>query len=267
MARSAIERNNVTVMGGEARPILFAHGYGCDQAMWRFVAPAFEDAHKIVLFDLTGMGKSDLSAYGDARYATLDGHAQDILEICEALDLHDVTVVGHSVSAITAMLAAIRDPARIGRLVLVAPSPSFANDGAYTGGFELSDLEGLVAMMEENYLGWARQIAPTVAGQPATGAAASELTQSFCRTDPEIAQHFGRVTFLSDRRADVPKTPRPALILQCDDDALAPVAVGRWMHETMPDSTLEILRATGHCPHLTDPDQVVASIRHYLHAG
>lgn len=259
-------RNNVVVSGGTGRPMLFAHGFGCDQEMWRFVEPAFRNSHATVLYDLTGHGTSDLSAYDFDRYATLAGHARDIVDICDELDLEQVVVVGHSVSAITAVLAASIDPRRFGFLVLLAPSPCFMNDGDYHGGFSRDDLEGLIAFMDENYFGWAEQLAPTIAGQSAGGPAATDLTQSFCRTDPQIAQHFGRVTFLSDHRADMARVAVPSLIVQCDDDAIAPVDVGRWMHANMPGSVLEIVAATGHCPHMTVPEETIRVIRKFLDA-
>lgn len=264
MDSDILTRNNVTLTGEDTRPIMFAHGFGCDQSMWRAVAPEFERDHRVVLFDLTGAGQSDLSAYDDDRYGTLDGHARDILDIADALDLRDAILVGHSVSAITSVLAANMAPDRFSRLVLVAPSPCFMNLDDYRGGFEREDLEGLIAFMEENYLGWAEQLAPTIVGQTADGAEAGELTQSFCRTDPEIAKHFGRVTFLSDRRADMPHVQVPSLILQCDDDAIAPVSVGEWMHANMPGSTLVVLNAKGHCPHMTVPDKTAQTIRQFI---
>ncbi len=258
------ERNNVVLRGAGEAPMLLAHGFGCDQEMWRFVAPAFEATHKVVLYDLTGAGKSDLSAYDFEQYEDLQAHAGDILGICRELDLRGVTLVGHSVSAITSVLAANSDPTRFARLVLLAPSPCFLNDDGYRGGFSREDLEGLIAFMEENYLGWAEQLGPTIAGQPADGAASQELTGSFCRTDPKIAQHFGRVTFLSDKRADMAKLSVPALIVQCDDDAIAPVDVGRWMRDNMPTATLEVVSVSGHCPHMTAPDETVRVIRGFL---
>lgn len=264
MSGDFLTRNNVTQTGKGSRPILFAHGFGCDQTMWRSVAPEFERDHRVILYDLTGAGQSDLSAYDDDRYGTLDGHARDILDICETLDLNDAILVGHSVSAITSVLAANIAPGRISRLVLVAPSPCFVNDDGYQGGFAREDLEGLIAFMDENYLGWAEQLAPTIVGQSPDQAEAGELTQSFCRTDPDIARHFGRVTFLSDRRADMPLVQVPSLILQCDDDAIAPVSVGDWMHANMPQSTLVVLDAKGHCPHMTVPDKTAQAIRNYL---
>ncbi len=261
---SVYHRNNVKVTGGTGQTMLFAHGFGCDQEMWRFVAPAFEAGHKVVLFDLTGAGKSDLGAYDFDHYAQLDAHAEDILRICDELELRDVVLVGHSVSAITSVLAANARPDLFAKLVLLAPSPCFLEDNGYHGGFKREDLEGLVAFMDENYLGWSAQVAAIAAGQDIDGPASVELTRSFCRTDPAIAQHFGRVTFLSDRRADMQKLTRPALIVQCSDDTLAPTEVGRWLHDNIGPSTLEILEVTGHSPHLTAPAETIDAIRRFI---
>lgn len=261
---SIIQDNKISIFGPAQSPMLLSHGFGCDQTMWRGLTPHLTRDHQIILYDLTGMGRSDRRRYDFNRYSTLDAHAEDIIEILDELDLKNVTLVGHSVSAITAVLAANAAPERIARLILVSPSPCFLNDGDYSGGFERADLEGILELMDENYLGWAQQFGPVIEGTAGIDPDESELTRSFCQTDPQIARHFGRVTFLSDRRDDMSKCPRPALILQCKDDAIAPVGVGEWMHEAMPDSTLEVLPVTGHCPHMTAPDITVAAIRSYL---
>tara|TARA_R110002049_G_scaffold140930_9_gene302421 strand:- start:26853 stop:27656 length:804 start_codon:yes stop_codon:yes gene_type:complete len=264
---SVLERNNVTVIGSGAKAMVFAHGFGCDQSMWKYVAPAFERDYTVVLYDLTGAGRSDLSAYDFDAYGDLVEHGRDLTRICDALELDRPIVVGHSVSGITAALAAKADPDRFDRLVMVSPSPCFLNDGDYQGGFDRDDLQPIVDFMQENYLGWAEQLAPTIAGQQADGAAAQMLTQSFCRTDPEIARHFGRTTFMSDRRADMKGVTTPTLIIQCSDDAIAPVSVGKWMQQAIPDAVLAEIDAVGHCPHMTTPDTVIAEIRSFLGAG
>lgn len=264
---SVLKRNNVQVFGKGSKAIVFAHGFGCDQTMWRFVAPAFEADYRVVLYDLTGAGRSDLSAYDYTRYSDLQAHAQDLVDVCDALELDQPIVVGHSVSAITAGIAAADNPGRFERVIMVAPSPSFVNDGDYTGGFDRSDLLQIVDTMQENYLGWAEQMAPAIAGEPAEGEAAQMLTKSFCRTDPGIARHFGQVTFLSDRREDMRRMETPCLILQCSDDAIAPVAVGDWMYAHMTGATLRVIDAVGHCPHMTAPDTTIREIKRYLAAG
>lgn len=262
-----VERNNMTVSGKrDGRPIVFVHGFGCDQSMWHRVAPKFATDHLVVTYDLTGMGQSDLSAYDRKRYADLEGHMDDLLGILGELDLAGAVVVGHSIGATIALLAANKARKRINRVVMVSPTPSFLNDEAagYHGGFTVSDLEELIAFLDQNHLGWSTQMAPTIAGQAAGEPAADELTQSFCRTDPAVAQHFARVTFFADRRSEFEAAERPALILHCDDDALVPMTVADWMRNHMPGSQLKVLRATGHCPHMTVPDEVSAAIRDFL---
>jgi sigma-B regulation protein RsbQ len=263
---SVLERNNVTVAGRGDRPMLFAHGYGCDQHMWRLVAPAFADDYRIVLFDHVGSGRSDLSAYDRAKYSSLRGYADDVLEICAALDLHEIVFVGHSVSAMIGVLAAIKEPGRFARLVLVGPSPRYIDDGDYVGGFTEQDIRELLAFQDSNYLGWSNALAPVIMGNPERPALAEELTNSFCRTDPEIAKQFAAVTFLSDNRADLPAVPVRSLVLQCREDAIAPPAVGAFVHTHLPNSELTVLDATGHCPHLSAPEETIAAMRAFLTA-
>ena len=262
-----VERNRVAVSGpAEGRPIVFIHGFGCDQSMWSDVAPSFESENRVITYDLTGMGQSDLSAYDMERYANLEAHAEDLLSVLNELGLEDAVLVGHSIGATIAVLAATRVPEQVSRLVLVSPTPSFLEDEAsgYHGGFQREDLEELVKFLDENHLGWSAQMAPTIAGQPAGQPAAEELTQSFCRTDPAIAQHFGRVTFFADFRAEFESAARPVLILHCDDDALVPMQVADWMRDRVPGATLRVLSASGHCPHMTVPSDVIAAMHEFL---
>ena len=244
--------------------MLFVHGFGCDQNMWRFITPAFENDYRIVLFDYVGSGKSDLSAYDADRYATLAGYADDVLDVVHALDLQDVILVGHSVSSMVGLLAANREPERFARIVMVGPSPRYVNDEGYVGGFERKDIEGLLETMEHNYIGWANFLAPAVmknADRPELG---QELTDSFCSTDPLIARRFAEATFLSDNRADLAALSVPSLIMQCSDDMIAPLAVGDYLQRNLPGSTLRVLKATGHCPHMSHPDETIAIIQEYL---
>ncbi len=266
MSSDISARNNVRVFGKGTQPMLFAHGFGCDQNMWRFITPAFEDDYRIVLFDYVGSGKSDLRAYraNAARYRSLDGYAQDVLDICAALDLRDVIFVGHSVSCMIGVLAANREPDRFRQLILVAPSPSYINDGDYVGGFERADIAGLLDTMERNYLGWASVLAPTVMKNADRPELSRELEESFCSTDPEIARRFAEATFYADNRDDLPRVRVPSLILQCSDDALAPLAVGEYLAQHLPASTLRVMTATGHCPHMSHPEETVRLIREYL---
>ena len=260
-----LSRNNVKVFGRGTQPMLFAHGFGCDQNMWRYVTPAFEDEYRIVLFDYVGSGQSDLAAYDANRYSTLEGYAQDVLEVCQALDLRDVVLVGHSVSSMVAVLAANHEPDRFAKLVLIGPSPRYVNEAPdYVGGFERADIEGLLDMMDKNYIGWANFLGPAVMKNPDRPELAEELTESFCSTDPTVARRFAEVTFFSDNRADLPRLAVPSLILQCSDDLIAPQEVGEYLHRALPGSALRVLKATGHCPHVSDPDETVAAIQDYL---
>jgi sigma-B regulation protein RsbQ len=261
---SILTRHNVRTFGNGTVPMVFAHGFGCDQNMWRFVAPAFERDFRIVLFDYLGHGGSDIAAYDPARYNTLDGYAADVIDICRALDVRRGAFVGHSVSAMIGVLAAAAAPELFDRLVLVAPSPRYLNDQDYVGGFERPDIDGLLEALESNYLGWSSSMAPVIMGRPDRPELGTELTNSFCRTDPAIARQFARATFLSDNRQDlVTVTPR-CLILQCADDVIAPEAVGRYMHDQLPHSDLVLMRATGHCPNLSAPDETIAAIKAFL---
>jgi sigma-B regulation protein RsbQ len=262
---NATEKNAVTVTGNPAGPpMMFAHGFGCDQNMWRFVHPAFADTHRIILFDHVGNGKSDLSAYDEKRYSTLDGYAEDVLQIIHELDLYDVVFVGHSVSAVIGMLAAIREPERFDRMVLIGPSPRYIDEGDYVGGFTLQDIEEMLESLDSNYLGWSSAMAPVIMGNPDRPELGAELTNSFCRTDPEIARRFAHVTFLSDNREDLAKLRVPALILQCSDDVIAPAVVGDYVHKHVAGSTLVTMNATGHCPNLSAPGETIDAIRAYL---
>ncbi|WP_448627615.1 alpha/beta fold hydrolase [Geodermatophilus sp. URMC 64] len=258
-------RNRVRVCGPPgARPIVFAHGFGCDQAMWRFIAPDFAVDHRVVLFDHVGAGNSDLSAYDPDKYGSLRGYATDVVEICRELELSDVVFVGHSVSAMIGVLALREAPELFGALVMVGPNPRYVDDDPYVGGFSRADITGLLDTLDSNHLGWSRQMAPVIMGNPDKPELTEELTNSFCRTDPGIARQFARVTFLSDNRADLPDVCVPTLVLQCSQDVIAPDVVGRYVHEQIPGSTLTRLAATGHCPHLSAPEETTAAIRAFL---
>lgn len=259
------ERNNVCVVGNLGGPtMLFAHGFGCDQSMWRLLTPAFERDYKIVLFDYVGHGGSQRAAYESKRYASLDGYATDILEICEELGLRDVTYVGHSVSGMIGVLAAIRKPDQFKGLVLVAPSPSFINDGDYRGGFSRDDINSLLDTLDSNYLGWAKAMAPVIMANGERPELSTELENSFCRTDPAIAKEFARVTFLSDHRTDLAAVPVPSLVVQVQSDALAPASVGDYMIANMPRSELAVIDTFGHCPHLSAPAPTIEAIQRFV---
>ena len=261
---SVLGRNNVKVMGTGGQPMLFAHGFGCDQNMWRFVAPSFEGNYRTVLFDHVGAGGSDVSAYDRTKYGTLAGYADDVLEICREFNLERVVFVGHSVSAMIGVLAALKEPERFDKLVLIGPSPCYINDGEYVGGFSRQDIEQLLESLDDNYLGWSATMAPVIMGNPDRPELGAELTSSFCRTDPEIAKHFAHVTFLSDNRADLPKVQTPSLVLQCSNDPIAAKAVGEYVHRQLAGSQLVIMKATGHCPNLSAPRETVSAMKAFL---
>ncbi|HEV7346018.1 MAG TPA: alpha/beta hydrolase [Devosia sp.] len=261
---SAVERNNVSVRGRGTRPIMFAHGFGCDQNMWRFITPSFEDDFQIILFDHVGAGGSDLAAYSRHKYAHLDGYAADVLEICEELGLEDVTFVGHSVSSMIGAIAARKRPDLFSSLVMVGPSPRYINDDTYVGGFTAEQIEELLAFLDSNHMGWSQAMAPTIMGNADRPELGEELTNSFCRTDPEIAKHFARTTFTSDNRADLEGLNTRTLVLQCSEDVIAPLEVGEYVHSKLPNSTLVILQATGHCPNLSAPEETTKAIRAFV---
>ena len=244
--------------------MIFAHGFGCDQNMWRFVAPSFEGGFRTVLFDHVGAGGSDLSAYEPAKYATLSGYAGDLIEIGRELGLKDAVFVGHSVSAMIGILASLEAPELFESLVLVVPSPRYIDDEEYAGGFSAQQINELLDFLSDNYMGWSAAMAPVIMGNRDRPELGDELTNSFCRTDPEIAKAFARVTFMSDNRADLPKVTKRALILQCREDLIAPRQVGEYVHRNMRNSELVLMRATGHCPNLSAPEETIAAIRAFV---
>ncbi len=260
-----VQHHHVNVSGPAGAPaMVFAHGFGCDQGMWRFVAPHFRDRYRTVLFDHIGAGGSDHTAYDPVRHASLQGYADDVLALLVELDLGPVVFVGHSVSATIGLLAAAARPDLFSRLVLVGPSPRYIDEGDYRGGFSQQDIDELLATMDDNYLGWAQHLAPVIMGVPERPELGAELTNSFCRTDPVIARRFARATFLSDNRADLGRVTTPSLVLQSREDVIAPPEVGAYVHAHLSTSRLVVLDTTGHCPNLSAPDQVVAAIDDYL---
>ncbi|MDX6555721.1 MAG: sigma-B regulation protein RsbQ [Miltoncostaeaceae bacterium] len=246
--------------------MLLAHGFGCDQGMWRHVWPAFAEDHRVITFDHVGHGGSDAGAYDPERHATLRGYAEDVLDIVRELDLRDLVFVGHSVSSMIGALAAAEEPDRFAHLVLVGPSPRYIDDEGYVGGFTREDIEGLLESMDSNYLGWAGAMAPVIMGNADRPELGEELAETFCRADPELARRFARATFLADNRADLARVRTPSLVLQCARDVIAPDAVGEYVHRALPGSRLVRLAATGHCPNLSAPQETVAAIRAYLAA-
>lgn len=267
MDETIIKRNNVRIFGSGTTTMLFAHGFGCDQNMWRYITPAFENDYRIVLFDYVGAGKSDINSYSAERYNSLNGYAQDVLDICKALELENVIFVGHSVSSMIGLLAAIERPRYFSKIIMVGPSPCYINKEGYKGGFEHKDIEGLLATMEKNYIGWANFLAPQIMANAERPELGNELTESFCSTDPVIAHEFAKATFFSDNREDLNKLKIPSLILQCSEDIIAPLEVGNYVHENLPQSTLKIMKAKGHCPHMSEPEETVQLMKEYLQAA
>ena len=261
---SALQRHNVKLSGSGSTAMVFAHGFGCDQNMWRFVAPAFEDRYRTVLFDHVGAGGSDLSAYHPAKYASLEGYANDVVELCRELKITGGVFVGHSVSAMIGVLASKKAPELFDKLVMVGPSPRYIDDADYVGGFSEAQINELLDFLDSNHMGWSHAMAPVIMGNPDRSELAEELTNSFCRTDPEIAKQFARATFLSDNRTDLADVKPHSLILQCAEDVIAPQAVGEYVHRHLPRSELVILRATGHCPNLSAPEETIAAMKAFL---
>lgn len=259
-----LTRNNVRVTGTGEQAMIFAHGFGCDQNVWRYLVKAFEDSYRIILFDFVGSGQSDLTAYSTHRYSSLDGYASDVLEILEELDLRNVIFIGHSVACMIGLKAAIARPEYFQNLIFVAPSPSHMVDGSYNGGMERAHLEALFDVMDSNYLGWSSTMAPLIMGNPERPELGEELTANFCATDPDIAREFARVTFLSDNRPALKMLKTPSLTLQCSSDMLAPIEVGHYILENTTNNTLTILSATGHCPHMSHPEETIRAISSYL---
>lgn len=263
MAR-VLDRNNVKVRGAGEQAIVFGHGFGCDQNMWRFVAPSFEKDFETVTFDHVGAGGSDLAAYDEAKYSSLSGYADDLVEIGQELELRDAIFVGHSVSSMIGILAAKKAPGIFSKLVLVGPSARYIDDEGYVGGFSAAQIDELLQFLEANHMGWSAQMAPVIMGNPDRPELGEELTNSFCRTDPEIAKAFAKVTFTSDNRNDLASVALPTLILQCKEDIIASIEVGKFVNRNIAGSRMIVLNATGHCPNLSAPEEVVAAMRTFV---
>jgi sigma-B regulation protein RsbQ len=264
MLQKLIERNNITIHGTGSKSMFLVHGYGCDQNMWRFITPQFKEDYTIVLIDLVGSGKSDEKAYDYDKYSSLEGYAADIIEICDALKLKDVCLVGHSVSAIIGLLAAIEKPSLFKKLIMICPSPRYINSDDYFGGFSQNDIDDLMKTLDSNYLGWSSAMAPVIMGNPDKPELAAELEESFCQNNPEIANHFAKVTFLGDNRDDLKKLTTDTLIIQSKIDAIASVKVGQFVRDNISKSKLVTLETTGHCPHLSAPNQTIEAMKQNL---
>ena len=264
MIEKLITKNNITIHGTGSKSMFLVHGYGCDQNMWRFITPQFKNDYKIILIDLVGSGKSDEKSYDYDKYSSLEGYATDVIEICDALNLEDVCLVGHSVSAMIAALAALKRPSLFKKLIMIGPSPRYINDDNYFGGFSQNDINNLIETLDSNYLGWSSAMAPVIMGNPDRPELAAELEDSFCQNNPEIARHFAKVTFLGDNRDDLKKLTTDTLIIQSKNDAIASLKVGQFVHDNIAKSKLVILETTGHCPHLSAPNPTIEAMKKYL---
>lgn len=258
----AIDRHNAKIWGDAPTAMMFAHGFGCDQNMWRDVVPAFSSDFRIILFDYIGAGGSDLSAYDPKRYASLEGYADDVVELAREAGVLNGIFVGHSVSAMIGVIAARKAPELFQAIVMVGPSPR--DDGDYVGGFTEAQIHELLEFLDSNHMGWSQAMAPVIMGNPDRPELGQELTNSFCRTDPAVAKQFARATFMSDNRADLASIEARVLILQCRDDVIAPTCVGEYMHAVIPGSLLVHLNATGHCPNLSAPMETIAAIKAFV---
>lgn len=261
---NVLKRNNVNTLGEGTKVILLAHGFGCDQNAWKHIKYKLAKNYKLVLLDFVGAGNSDLACYNPEKYSSLDGYANDVLEICEELDLRNVTFIGHSVSCMIGALASIKRPEIFENLIFIGPSPCYLSEGDYTGGFDKETLDALMEVMEEDYISWAKSIAPNIMNSQNGDNLSTELSDSFCSIDPEIAKQFARVTFMSDNRKDLPLIPVKSLTIQCSDDMLAPLTVGRYINVKTPNNTLTVLETHGHCPHMSHPTETVNAINAFL---
>ncbi|WDU78366.1 alpha/beta fold hydrolase [Lysinibacillus sp. G01H] len=261
---NVVVRNNVTILGQGDQTLIFAHGFGCDQNMWRFITPAFMDKYQIILFDYVGSGNSDTNAYSSEKYQSLQGYVQDVLDIIETLSLQNSIFVGHSISAMIGLLASIQHPDYFKKLIMIGPSPCYLNDDGYRGGFERSDIAELLDMMEMNFTGWASYMAPIAMSNPEQPALTQELKQTFIAADPIIAKEFAEVTFLSDHRSELSKVSVPSLIIQCSEDSIVPIGVGDYLHHHLKNSTLQLMEAKGHYPHISHPNETIQCIADFL---
>ncbi|WP_426490641.1 alpha/beta fold hydrolase [Hymenobacter sp. 102] len=261
-----LKRNNVRILGNGTHTLLFVNGFGCDQTIWRYITPAFSEQFRLVLYDHVGSGLSDKTAYEPPRYASLDGYAHDVLDICQQLGLRQVTLIGHSVGAMIGILAAIREPQLFQQLLLLCPSPCYLNEGSYHGGFARRDLEQMLDFMEQDFVGWAEYITPFIMGNPDRPSLTAELAHSFCQNDPVIARQFARVTFLGDNRADVAQCQTPCLLVQCAEDVIAPLEVGDYLQACLPHARLITLPVAGHCPHVSAPTETLSALEAYMAA-
>lgn len=263
-ADQIIKRNNVNISGQGQKVLVFAHGFGCDQYVWDEIAPFFETKYRVVLFDYVGSGRSDKAAYSEERYSTLHGYKQDLLDLCDALQLENIVFIGHSVSSMIGALAAIERPDLMKNLIMIGPSPHYLNEPGYEGGFDKADIEGMLEMMEVDFNKWAEFLAPLVMQNQERPRLIEDFERVLCSNDPVIARRFAKATFLADVRGELEKVKVPTLILQTREDAIAPQAVGEYVHGEIPDSEFKLMDATGHNPHMSHAEETIEKICEYL---
>lgn len=261
---NVLKRNNVNIIGEGNQVLLFAHGFGCDQNAWNYIKDSFTKDYKLVLFDFVGAGNSDTTSYNPEKYASLDGYVTDIIEICDAVKIKNVIFIGHSVSCMIGALAAIKRPDLFEKLIFIGPSPCYIKSGDYLGGFDQETIDTLLEVMEEDYISWAKSMAPSIMNTENGSELSTKLTDSFCSIDPDIAKQFAKVTFLSDNRKDLPLIPRESLTIQCSDDMIAPLFVGQYIKENTPNNTLKVIKAYGHCLHMSHPAETIAAINAFI---
>lgn len=263
----SIKKNNVNILGKGKHVLLFVHGYGCNQNMWRFMTPDFEDDYKVILMDLVGYGESDIKSFDKEKYSSLKGYATDIIDVCQELDLKQITLIGHSVSSMIGLHVSLMAPELIDHLIMIGPSPCYINQDNYIGGFSKADIDELIDTLNSNYLGWSSAITPVIMGNPDQPELTDELNNSFCQTDPEIAKQFAKVTFMGDERKYLEECSAKTLIIQSKKDIIAPIEVGKFVHSKIKNSELKILNINGHCPHMSSPKATTKAIKEYLNAG
>ncbi|WP_025143776.1 alpha/beta fold hydrolase [Pedobacter jeongneungensis] len=257
-------RNNVKILGEGSQVIMLAHGFGCAQSSWKYITDAFLEDYKVILFDYVGSGDSDLSQYDKRKYATLEGYACDVIDIIETLELSNVIFIGHSVSSMIGMIAALQLPEAFKKLIFIGPSPRYLNDRDYIGGFNIGDLETIFEHIAEDYVGWSKQLAPVVMDTPSKPELSDFLQECFEATDPSVALAFAMATFKADYRDKLKDLEVPSLTLQSSNDIMAPLSAGEFIYKNTPENFLVVMKATGHFPHISAPEETIKEIKEFI---
>ncbi|WP_316806398.1 alpha/beta hydrolase [Pedobacter agri] len=257
-------RNNVKILGQGSQVIMFAHGFGCAQSSWKYITDAFLEDYRVILFDYVGSGQSDQNQYDYHKYSTLEGYACDVIDIIEALGLKDIIFVGHSVSSMIGMIAALQIPESFKKLIFIGPSPRYLNDRDYIGGFESADIESIFTQIAEDYVGWTKGISPAVMDKAEQPELADFLQECFEETEPSIALAFAMATFKADYRHQIKNLRVPSLTLQSSNDMMAPQSAGEYIHQNTRDNFLVVMKATGHFPHISEPKETIREIKDFI---